>query len=348
MRRPLNMACVSGARGRASSLVSLMSALLFAVCAFAQDVPQEPSKDPANEQPNEEPHQPAAQPQDGPGVDAPPSATDGQTPMPPQQPEPEPALGPKSPAQYVEGLLGAVREFTLSNGMRVLVLERHSSPTLSAKIFFRVGAANEPAGQSGITHFVERLMFKGTDVIGTRDFKAEEPLIGRMETLGARLDAELAAGNRAHKSRLERYRQELAYVGSRLERYAIKDDFVRIYSGHGAQDLGSFTTCDFTAFGCSLPANKLELWMLMESGRMLNPVFRDFYPERDRLIAECGESAWRVTPWPLALRPCARRRSGCIPTATPCVATRRDWPPSRRRGCANTGKLTTGRRTPSP
>ena len=82
------------------------------------------------------------------------------------------------------------REYRLDNGMQVLMVERHESPTIMASIFARVGSSNEVTGITGISHLFEHMMFKGTETIGTTDIKRDREIMAELDRLKASMRAE--------------------------------------------------------------------------------------------------------------------------------------------------------------
>ena len=90
---------------------------------------------------------------------------------------------PLSPEAFCFSLEGRVRDFTLENGMKVLMLERHQSPTIALYIRFRVGATDENVGQTGTAHLLEHMLFKGTQTLGTKNYAEEEKISERPHCL---------------------------------------------------------------------------------------------------------------------------------------------------------------------
>lgn len=193
-----------------------------------------------------------------------------------------------------------VEEFVLSNGMRFLLFERHESPTVAAAWVAKVGSVNERPGITGLSHFFEHMMFKGTRVIGTRDAAADLHLIEAQERLRDQMRAEVS-GMRARLRRGEiddllvpenqtpRYRElehRFQLLVEQQRKTIVKDELDQIYTRNGGEGLNAFTNEDMTAFFVRLPANRLELWAWLESDRLLNPVFREFYSERDVVFEE--------------------------------------------------------------
>ena len=227
--------------------------------------------------------------------------------------------------------------FTLDNGMKFLLLPRTDQPNvIAAGWVAKVGSVNERPGITGISHFFEHMMFKGTDTIGTSDSAADaryreeqKSLRARMNAITwteqyrrffrgeisdawapendtpelARLRAELKRSMDAQQGRLGADRiaelnKDLAGAsgatkeglsreldGLRIQqdkaRSIVKDEFDKIYTAEGGSGMNAFTTNDLTFYFINVPSNKFELWAWMESDRLSNSVFREFFSERD-------------------------------------------------------------------
>ncbi len=173
-----------------------------------------------------------------------------------------------------------VIEHRLENGLLLLVVERHDAPVVSAYITVGVGAVHETSETRGVAHLLEHMRFKGTKVIGTTDFNQEKPLLEKIWSLGKRLDA-LRLDPQADPEQLAALEKRLAELQQQHKKYVVKDAFAQIYSENGGVGFNAFTSKDLTTYLISLPANKLELWALVESDRMQNSILREFYTERD-------------------------------------------------------------------
>lgn len=180
-------------------------------------------------------------------------------------------------------LEGRVTEYTLPNGMRWFFVERHTSPTFTGVIMFRVGGVDEEPGKTGLAHLFEHMAFKGTTVIGTRDYEAEKDILAAIEDVADRLTAARAAGDEEAARALQ---TELASLQEKEKALIVKDEFWEIYLRNGASGLNAWTSKDVTTYHISLPANRLELYAAMESERLADPVFREFYIERDVVLEE--------------------------------------------------------------
>ena len=193
-----------------------------------------------------------------------------------------------------------VVEVTLSNGMRLLMVERRDEPSIAGGWVAHVGSANERPGITGLTHLFEHMMFKGTRTVGTRDPERDLQIIEEQERLReeirqeeARLRAAWRRGEiddwQKPENRTPRLRELEAAFQKLVEeqrQLLVKNEFDRIYTAAGASGMNAFTTEDLTAYFITVPANKLELWMWMESERLYRPVFREFYAERDVVFEE--------------------------------------------------------------
>ena len=215
-----------------------------------------------------------------------------------------------------------VTEHTLDNGMRFLFVERHQAPVFAARLMVRVGGVDEHTGYTGLAHMFEHMAFKGTRRIGTRDYAAEVPLLKEIEEVAIDLrqaraaappealdalraraaqlqaadpdaDLETLLGDETAEEPLyldvflevDHLESELKRLQTEHKQHILSEEFWQIMLQNGATGLNAGTGKDYTVYEESLPANRLELWALLESERMLAPVFREFYVERD-VVAE--------------------------------------------------------------
>jgi predicted Zn-dependent peptidase len=193
-----------------------------------------------------------------------------------------------------------VAETHLANGMRLLLVERHDEPTIAGGWVAHVGSANERPGITGIAHLFEHMMFKGTPTIGTKDYAKDQEIIRDQERVRDEMRREeRQLRERQRRGEIDdllkpenwtpRYRelqQQFKQLVEDQRRVLVKNEFDRIYTTAGASGLNAYTSEDLTAYFENVPANKLELWMWMESERILHPVFREFYAERDVVFEE--------------------------------------------------------------
>ncbi|KAL4423363.1 hypothetical protein ABPG77_004294 [Micractinium sp. CCAP 211/92] len=180
--------------------------------------------------------------------------------------------------------------FSLPNGLRFLVYERHSAPIASFHIYADVGAFDEEDGQTGLAHLLEHMAFKGTPRIGTSDYRREASLLEALDDAFYSLQQ---AGSGREAARLQQQFEALQRQAAEL---SIPNAYGAMLSQEGGVGLNAATTHDATKYYVSLPANKAEWWFALESERFRAPVFRELYSEK-RVVAE--ERRLRVDNSPL-------------------------------------------------
>ena len=193
-----------------------------------------------------------------------------------------------------------VKEHILSNGMKVLVVERNDQPTIAVGWIAHVGSANERPGITGLAHLFEHMMFKGSKTIGTKNIKRDLELNDLQDKLRAEIrreDSVLRAKQlrgeitdmtdpKNRSDRHQKLMEEFEKLVKEQQDLLVKDEFSKIYTQAGGTGLNAFTNSDVTCYVQTIPSNKLELWAWMESDRLYNPVFREFYKERDVVFEE--------------------------------------------------------------
>src|SRR3989339_625777 len=179
-----------------------------------------------------------------------------------------------------------IQAFTLKNGLRLLMLERRLSPTVSIYIRYRSGAVDEADGKTGTAHLLEHMMLKGTKTIGARNYPLEQKLLLKIEAAGTALDREKMKGKSADPIAIERLTRELSALQNPRRQQTVSNEIARLYTEHGSVGLNASTGQDLTTYQVSIPANRIELWARIESDRMVHPVFREFYTERDVVMEE--------------------------------------------------------------
>ena len=178
-----------------------------------------------------------------------------------------------------------VQKATLANGMRVLILERHNSPTIAFRIAYAVGAVNDIPGKSGLAHLFEHMAFKGTTSLNSKDYAKEKPLLDALEKAADAAIREETGPNPDPK-KLAELKQAQEAAQKAADEWMEKDEYEKVLTENGAEHFNAHTADDYTMYEVSLPTNRLELWMTMESDRFRNPVLREFYRERDVVMEE--------------------------------------------------------------
>jgi predicted Zn-dependent peptidase len=194
---------------------------------------------------------------------------------------------PSSPAQtiqpYLDRVANQITEFKLESGIKFIVMERHKTPIVSFMTYVNIGSAYEQSGKTGAAHFLEHLAFKGTTQIGTTDYAKEKPLLDRLDAVTTQIQTARTQGKGAAVDRLQ---QEFNQTKAKADSYVKQNEFGQIVEQAGGVGLNATTSADATRYFYSFPANKLELWMSLESERFLDPVFREFYQEKDVILEE--------------------------------------------------------------
>ncbi len=189
-------------------------------------------------------------------------------------------------AQGFEDMEKSVTEYTLSNGLKLIIMERHEAPVVSFCTYANVGAVNESKGITGISHLFEHMAFKGTKTIGTKNYQDEIKAMHKEDSLFGEILKEERKGNRADQERLKSLEEKFAKAQEEAGKYVVSNEFGTVVDLEGGVGLNAGTGCDATMYFYNLPSNKLELWMSLESDRYLNPVLREFFKEKDVVMEE--------------------------------------------------------------
>ena len=189
-------------------------------------------------------------------------------------------------AQEMQDLQKRITEFTLPNGLRVIVLERHDSPVISFHTWVNVGSIDDPAGQSGMAHMFEHMTYKGSDTLGTRNWADEKKALDAAEDALNKAEAEARKGPKADQIRVDGLRNQARLAVDTAQRYAASAEYRRVLDENGASAPKTLAATTYTENSYSLPSNRAELWFLMEAQRLAHPAFREFYSERALMIEE--------------------------------------------------------------
>src|ERR1051325_913043 len=188
-------------------------------------------------------------------------------------------------ALYAQNVDLKVIEHTLKNGMKVLMVERHDSPTVALYMQFKVGAVDDPEGKSGIAHMLEHMMFKGSQMYGTTNYKAEVPIMAKIDQTYSDLAAERAKRDspfqKADEDKIKKLEDQLKSLEEEQKKYIVTDELSQTYGRLGGVGMNATTGNDSTQYFVQMPSNQLEVWAMLEADRIANPVFREFYSERD-------------------------------------------------------------------
>ncbi len=173
-----------------------------------------------------------------------------------------------------------VIHYTLDNGLEVFLSVNKDVPRIQTYIAVRVGSKNDPSESTGLSHYLEHLMFKGTTSFGTLNWQEEQKYIKEIERL-----YEVYNHTTDPQKRTEIYHQidSVSYIASK---YAIPNEYDKMMSLIGAQGTNAFTSNDMTVYQEDIPSNELERWLKVEGDRFADPVFRLFHTELEAVYEE--------------------------------------------------------------
>ncbi|MBR4836887.1 MAG: insulinase family protein [Bacteroidales bacterium] len=203
------------------------------------------------------------------------------------------ACGNKYKYETVKGDPTETRIYTLDNGLTVYLSVNQEEPRIQTYIAVRTGSKNDPAETTGLAHYLEHIMFKGTEHFGTTDYQAEKPFLDDIE------------------ARYERYRtltdpeeRRIAYheidsVSQLAAQYFIPNEYDKLMSTIGAEGTNAYTSIDVTCYVEDIPSNEIENWAKIQADRFQNMVIRGFHTELEAVyeeynmgLAEDSEKAW--------------------------------------------------------
>lgn len=177
-------------------------------------------------------------------------------------------------------LNGKIFHFTLDNGLKVILFEDHSSPEVYGAVHVNAGSKNDPEDATGMAHYFEHIMFKGTDRIGTVDWEKEKVYL---DAIAEHYDKLYQLQDHTARKKILKQINELS---QKAAEYAIPNETDVILKGMGGQGLNAYTSYDQTVYLNSFPSNQLEKWMDVYMERFRNPVFRLFQSELETVYEE--------------------------------------------------------------
>ena len=171
-------------------------------------------------------------------------------------------------------------EYKLENGLTVMLWEDHDQPDVTGYVVVRAGAVDEPAEYTGLAHYLEHMLFKGTQRIGALDWQAEKPIY----------DSIIALYDQYSEATDPKVREQLATqineCSMREAKISSTEDFFNMLDLIGAEGVNAYTSFDLTAYHNSFPAAEMYRWLTIFSDRLINPVFRTFQAELENVFEE--------------------------------------------------------------
>ncbi|MBR3539985.1 MAG: insulinase family protein, partial [Bacteroidales bacterium] len=180
-----------------------------------------------------------------------------------------------------------VQTYKLKNGLTVSMTVNKEQPRIQTYIAVRTGSKNDPAETTGLAHYLEHLMFKGTTQFGTQNYEAEKPLLDTITTLfeNYRTLTDPAARKAAYHI--------IDSISGVASQYAIPNEYDKMMAMIGANGSNAFTSNDVTCYTEDIPSNQVENWAKIQSERFKNPVFRLFHTELEAVYEEKNMSMTR-------------------------------------------------------
>ncbi len=199
----------------------------------------------------------------------------------PEMPSPKENETPVEPTKAKS--MPVIRK-TLENGLTILLSPNPEEPRFYAEIVTRAGSKHDPATNTGLAHYLEHLLFKGTRNFGTTDFGKEKPLLDQVTLLYEKRSKE------SNQTRRNEIYDEINRISQEAAKLAIPNEMDRAYSDMGGKGINAHTWHEETVYKVDLPANRLEHWAKIESERFANPVFRLFHTELETVYEEKNRS----------------------------------------------------------
>jgi len=171
-------------------------------------------------------------------------------------------------------------EYKLENGLTVMLWEDHDQPDVTGYVVVRAGAVDEPAEYTGLAHYLEHMLFKGTQRIGALDWEKEKPMYDSIIALYDQYSETTDAKQR------EQLATQINEISMREAKISSTEDFFNMLDLIGAEGVNAYTSFDLTAYHNSFPAAEMYRWLTIFSDRLINPVFRTFQAELENVFEE--------------------------------------------------------------
>ncbi len=170
--------------------------------------------------------------------------------------------------------------YTLDNGLKVYMTVNKETPRLQTYIAVRVGSKDDPHETTGLSHYLEHLMFKGTESFGTSDYEAEKPMLDQIRSLFEEYRTKTDPQERVA---LYHVIDSISYEASKI---AIPNEYDKLMSIIGSTGSNAFTSTDMTVYQEDIPSNQIENWAKIQADRFIHPVIRGFHTELEAVYEE--------------------------------------------------------------
>jgi predicted Zn-dependent peptidase len=170
--------------------------------------------------------------------------------------------------------------YTLPNGLKVYMSINKDKPRLQTLIAVRVGGKNDPAETTGLAHYFEHLMFKGTHQFGTQNYAAEKPMLDQIEQL---FETYRVTGDSLQRAQIYHQIDSISYQASLI---AIPNEYDKLMATIGSEGSNAYTSQDETCYVEDIPSNQIENWAKIQADRFMHPVLRGFHTELETIYEE--------------------------------------------------------------
>lgn len=182
--------------------------------------------------------------------------------------------------QTVAGDLTKARIYTLDNGLKIYLSVNKEKPRIQTYMAVRTGSRNDPAETTGLAHYLEHLMFKGTNSFGTSNMAMESPLLDSIE---ARFEQYRHISDPQQR---RTFYHEIDSISQVAAKYNIPNEYDKLMASIGAEGTNAYTSNDVTCYTEDIPSNEVENWAKIESDRFMNMVIRGFHTELEAVYEE--------------------------------------------------------------
>jgi len=196
------------------------------------------------------------------------------------------------PYKYVSGDPMKTRFYTLKNGLTVILTENKKEPRITAKIAVRAGSNTDPKDHTGLAHYLEHLLFKGTSEMGTTSYAKEKPYLDQIENLYEQYNSTTDTAKRK-----EIYR-EIDQVSGKAAKISIANEYTKLMATMGSQGTNAHTWVEETVYEENIPSTSLNRFLKVQADRFRDPVFRIFHTELEAVYEEKNRTmdndGWKV------------------------------------------------------
>ncbi len=182
--------------------------------------------------------------------------------------------------KYVSNDPMKARFYTLANGLTVILSENHKEPRIAALIPTRAGSNTDPRTNTGLAHYLEHMLFKGTDKYGSLDWAKEKPLLDQIDALYEKYNKTTDSVQR------KAIYKEIDMKSGEAAKFAIANEYDKMMASMGGQGTNAFTSSEQTVYTEDIPANAIDRFLKLQAERFRNPVLRIFHTELEAVYEE--------------------------------------------------------------